>query len=348
MRRAWFLHCLLWSCLGPIIYLTIVGGPNPWYIITGAASGSSMAVGLYYFIFHLAPALRRTTFVVSVLVQLIVLLGTFTLSFFLGVWATMAAANHASPLEPRIMSNSVRFFQFPMARTGYFVAAFGILTLLVVWQLSRKLGPGVLFNWLTGRYHRPREEERIFMFLDLRGSTALGESLGNLKFSSLIQEFFVDLTTPVVESKGEVSHYIGDEAVITWKVRSGLENANCVRLFFRMQDEINARAAHYRAKYGVVPSFKAGLHVGKVVACEVGYLKSEVVYHGDVLNTASRIQSLCGDLGADLLLSGELAACLPFVPDLQWVAAGTHALKGKAGQTDLYQCVRTEAGVSSA
>jgi hypothetical protein len=46
--------------------------------------------------------------------------------------------------------------------------------------VSRKLGPGVFLNWLFGYYQRPRTETRVFMFLDMRDSTKLAESLGDL------------------------------------------------------------------------------------------------------------------------------------------------------------------------
>jgi adenylate cyclase len=35
---------------------------------------------------------------------------------------------------------------------------------------------------------------------------------------------------------------------------------------------------------------KAGAHVGRVVATEVGTIKSEIVFHGDVVNTTARVQ----------------------------------------------------------
>ena len=45
-------------------------------------------------------------------------------------------------------------------------------------QVSRKFGSGVMLGLLMGRYHNPREDERIFMFLDLKASTTHAEKLG--------------------------------------------------------------------------------------------------------------------------------------------------------------------------
>ena len=62
---------------------------------------------------------------------------------------------------------------------------------------------------------------------------------------------------------------------------------------------------------------------------DVGEIKGEIVYHGDTVNTTSRIQEMCGELGRDLLVSAELGARVSPQPGWQWVPLGAHALKGK-------------------
>jgi adenylate cyclase len=209
-------------------------------------------------------------------------------------------------------------------------------------QINRKLGPGVAWNWITGKYHTPKEEERIFMFLDLKNSTTLAEKLGNIRFSKLCQDFFHDLTQPVLETKGEVSHYIGDEAVLTWKPKRGLDHANCLRCFELMEQAIANRADYYTKAYGVVPEFKAGVHIGLVVAAEVGEMKSEIVYHGDVLNTTARITGLCAELDSDLLISGDLNALLMLPEQLSAHSFGPMLLKGKEHEVEIVAVRRGE------
>lgn len=210
-----------------------------------------------------------------------------------------------------------------------------VLPVRFLFALSQKLGPGVLGKWLRGHYHEPREEERIFMFLDMKDSTTLAERLGNIRFSALVRDFFQDLTLPVLQTKAEVSHYIGDEAVLTWTMSAGLANANCVRIFFEFERALARRAPYYTEQYGLVPGFKAGAHCGKVVATEVGDVKSEIVFHGDVLNTAARIQGLCNTLGEGLLLSDRLARSIPLPPDLSAVDLGKADLKGKVEEVEI-------------
>lgn len=222
--------------------------------------------------------------------------GAFFFSLFLCVWAAVGNLDggwrnflHVAGSRPIGYSAS-----------GAVAIAF-IITGIA--NFSKKLGHEVFWNWVTGYYHEPKEEIRFFMFLDLKDSTTLAEQLGDLKFSALVRDFFQDVSRPCFETRAVVSHYIGDEVVLSWKPGDGRANRNCVRYFFLVKRSIEQRADYYRSQYGHVPEFKAGLHLGSVVATEVGESKSEIVFHGDVMNTTARITGLCGTLGCDFLIS---------------------------------------------
>lgn len=177
------------------------------------------------------------------------------------------------------------------------------------------------------------------MFVDMKNSTTLAERLGHLKFSALVRDFMSDLTRPVLETRGEVSHYIGDEAVLTWQMRRGLTQSNVIRCFYLMESQIAKRADYYRAAYGLVPEFKAGAHCGMVVTTEVGEIKSEIVFHGDVLNTAARIPSLCNEFGHTFLISEDLAALVSPPPGSAFLPLGRHLLKGKVRELGILAVV---------
>jgi adenylate cyclase len=215
------------------------------------------------------------------------------------------------------------------------ISYFWMIIVLGTRGVARKLGSSAFWNWIRGYYFTPKEEERIFMFLDMRRSTELAETLGDMKFSKLVRDFFEDLTGPIVETRAEVSHYIGDEAVLTWWPKKGLPEARCLQCFFRMQAVIAKRHDYYKKEYGVVPEFKAGAHIGRVVATEVGQIKSEIVYHGDVLNTTARVQGACGEFGADFLITEALAQRIPATYWLDLQPIGGVALKGKSEKVNL-------------
>src|SRR5690606_30234238 len=89
-------------------------------------------------------------------------------------------------------------------------------------QVYDNFGSGVLWKFITGKYYLPRQEERIFMFLDLKSSTTIAEKIGSKRFFELLKEIFQDITEPIMDSLGEIYQYVGDEVVITWTMRNGL------------------------------------------------------------------------------------------------------------------------------
>lgn len=203
-------------------------------------------------------------------------------------------------------------------------------------EVSENLGPGVLNNFFKGKYHTPVVEERIFMFLDMKASTTIAERIGHVKYFEMLKEYFADLTDPIVNYAGEIYQYVGDEIVISWKVGEGIRMNNCIECFFAMKREIKKQDNKYLQRFGLVPDFKAGFHVGNVTTAEIGVIKKEIIFTGDVLNTTARIQSLCNNYKVDILISGQLLQLLN-VSQLQNVKAIEEAeLRGRDEKVMLY------------
>ena len=219
----------------------------------------------------------------------------------------------------------------------------GVITFLLFFvHLDRLLGPGVLLGYVTGRYHRPRRELRIFMFLDLKGSTTLADEMDADRYFNFLHRYFAEMSEPILETGAEIYQYVGDEVVLTWKMRTGLDEANCIRLFFFIEDQIHAHRDHFLQAYGAVPEFKAGVHAGEVIIAQIGELKSEIVYNGDVLNTTARIQALCNQLGQKLLVSAELMESISLGPEYTILELGSVPLRGKAEALELCAVNRTD------
>jgi adenylate cyclase len=196
-------------------------------------------------------------------------------------------------------------------------------------QLNRLLGPGNLARYMFGRYHRPRQETRIFMFLDLRDSTSIAERLEVGAYYAFLNDVFHHIAEPVLATKAQIYQYVGDQVVLTWPMASGLQNGNCVRAFYEIDAVIQRHGAYYLARYGLVPEFKAGLHGGEVISAEIGELKRDLIYSGDVLNTTARIQSECNRLDARLLVSMELFERLVLPAGVEAESLGEVDLRGK-------------------
>ncbi|UCH66398.1 MAG: adenylate/guanylate cyclase domain-containing protein [Ignavibacterium sp.] len=207
-------------------------------------------------------------------------------------------------------------------------------------QMNKKFGPGILIPMLFGKYRNPKEEERVFMFLDLQSSTAHAEKLGHLKYSALIRDSFMDINQVLVKHNAEVYQYVGDEIVISWPITGNLNSLSCVDFFFACQDQFDMRLDYYMKHYGFVPRFKAGLHLGKVTAVEVGEIKRDIAYHGDTLNTASRIQSVCNQYDKIFLASGNIKEFADLENKYSVELIGDINLRGKTESIDIYSIDR--------
>jgi adenylate cyclase len=215
----------------------------------------------------------------------------------------------------------------------------GILIGLFLIQIDLKLGQLGLWTLVTGKYHHPKEEVRIFMFLDLKSSTRIAEHIGHDRYYKLLNDFFADATVPIVNNRGVIYQYIGDEISVTWETGSQIERANCIRCFFQIQQSIHLKKDHYLSNYGFLPDFKAGIHVGRAMTGEIGIIKKEVVHSGDVLNTASRIQALCNEYGARLIISNAVRELIPSTKKWTYSRLGSLTLKGKKEKTELFSVV---------
>lgn len=202
-------------------------------------------------------------------------------------------------------------------------------------QVNDKFGSGVLWKFIIGKYYLPRQEERIFMFLDLKSSTTIAEKIGSKQFFEMIREIFQDITEPITDNLGEIYQYVGDEVIVSWPVDRGLRENNCLFCFFDIERKMAERQAHYQEKYGQTPTFKAGLHIGEATVGEIGVIKKDIVFSGDVLNTASRIQGECNRYDAGILVSSDLLERMPLDRSFEKIPMGEIHLRGKANKIAL-------------
>ncbi|MFT6816101.1 MAG: adenylate cyclase [Sphingobacteriales bacterium] len=213
----------------------------------------------------------------------------------------------------------------------------GTVTLFTLFllQVNDKFGPGILLKFLAGNYHQPKKEERIFMFMDMRSSTSIAEKIGNEKYFNLLSDLFSDITDPILNNEGEIYQYVGDEIVISWSIKKGIRNANCLRCFTEIQKKLTDLGPIYEKKYEVIPEFKAGLHYGLVMAGEIGVIKKDIIYSGDVLNTTARIQEQCNEYSVDILISKETFDLISDTDGYKLIPLGSIELRGKERKIDL-------------
>jgi adenylate cyclase len=173
------------------------------------------------------------------------------------------------------------------------------------------------------------------MFLDIKSSTSIAEKIGHTKYFNLLKDFFADITSAIIENRGEIYQYVGDEVVISWSLQNGIRDANCLKCYFNIKKKMDVLAPIYKKKYGVVPEFKAGLHYGNVTAGEIGSIKRDIIYSGDVLNTTSRIQEQCKIYDVNFLISRRTFDLVKDKEQFELIHLGNIELRGKQDKIDL-------------
>ncbi len=267
----------------------------------------------------------------------------FTLFFLISLTFISNSLLYEAPLFDPVIMESISQFVGTHAFWSVIFFIIVILGIAVFYSdIEEYLGKGVLGTFL-GRYHKPNRENRIFMFLDMKSSTTIAEDLGHEKYFHLLKAYYRDMTNAIVETSGEVYQYVGDEIVVTWTEKAGLYNNNCIECFRKISQTFEDHKENYLQKFGLVPQFKAGFHIGEVTTGIIGIIKKDVIYTGDILNTAARIQSECNTYHSKILISEALKNRLQTRRDVIFEKIGKPILRGKKEAVTLYSVSYTGA-----
>lgn len=242
----------------------------------------------------------------------------------------------ANILDDQVVANLWTFISsFAFWSVELYIAVIIGVTLFYS-EVSENLGLSVLHNFFVGKYHKPIQEERIFMFLDMKSSTTIAEKLGHVKYFEMLKAYYADLSDPVIQYAGEIYQYVGDEIIVSWKLDSGLQNDNCLKCFFAMKASLQNQTEKYLSKFEVLPTFKAGFHYGQVTTGEIGVIKKDIIFTGDVLNTTARIQGLCNTYSVDILMSAELKEKMSSNHEFKFQTLGESELRGRKKKVELF------------
>lgn len=254
----------------------------------------------------------------------------FMLSVMFVFYHLAASIEMQKSVFSNVVSERYKAFFFSITNISTSIQlGFSLLLSLLYAEIRDNLGQNVLLNFFTGKYHKPIVERRIFMFTDMKDSTTIAEKLGNVKYFNFLRSYYNDLSGAILNHNGEVYQYIGDEIVISWHDVSQNSTQNSVNCFFAMKKELLEKRDVYLKEYGVFPEFKAAIHKGEVTVGEIGALKKEIFFTGDVLNTTARIQSLCSKFKMDLLVSKLIVNDLKCKKNLIIKHIESRTLKGK-------------------
>lgn len=237
-------------------------------------------------------------------------------------------------------SFSVAYFANMMMDEGYVhqIYRYAVLSFFVLFIYTTEtiMGQGTFASFISGRYSKPRKENRVFMFIDMKDSTTIAEQMDDKKFYEFVNESLYFMTGPALKYKASILKYIGDEVIFTWRYDDGFNDDNCTNLHIAINQILNKKKDYFLKKYGFVPVFKSGIHTGECIGAVIGYLKKNVDFSGDTLNTSARIQGMCNQHKANLLISEDVYMNITSTKS-QFEHVGALELKGKENKVDVYK-----------
>ena len=198
------------------------------------------------------------------------------------------------------------------------------------------IGAKTLFHLLIGRYHRPVVEEKVFLFLDMRKSTAFVAALGAVRAKELIGKFLFDLSKPITDHQGEIYLYTGDGLIAMWDWPNAMADRNIVRTVDAIRQTMERESAHYNAIFGRVPEYRIGIHGGEVAISEQGDAKRAIGVYGETINIAARMEQAAKSLGETCVVSEAVVAGLAGRTD-GFTVIGAEPVKGISRPVTIYR-----------
>lgn len=219
----------------------------------------------------------------------------------------------------------------------------GFATLVTLMDTIRQFsGKSVIRNVLLGRYYQAKQEDLVFLFIDLKSSTPLAEKLGSEKFFKLLNEFHSTVEDCARYWGGTIYKYLGDGQIVIWPSDQADQS---FQMILSLSEELQGLQSRVVDEHQHLMTFTAGLHRGATLVGEIGNERREIGYWGDTVNTTQRIQSVCKEHDAEILTSEEFFKALS--PSMQKLAPCEKILginlRGKSTLINLYKIGMPEA-----
>jgi adenylate cyclase len=189
------------------------------------------------------------------------------------------------------------------------VVGFSVIGILVI-RTVHFVGIEHLFHLMVGTYHRPVVQEKVIVFLDINDSTGLSERLGAVQTKSLVGKFLFDISKPITDSGGEIYLYKGDGLIALWEWRDAVRDGRILRAIDAVIGTVERERAEFQEQFGVVPSFRIGVHGGEVVVSEQGDTKRAIGIYGSTINIAARMEEAAKAHNVTCVISGDVAEAL--------------------------------------
>ncbi len=186
------------------------------------------------------------------------------------------------------------------------------------------------------------------LFMDIRGFTPISEQLTPEELVSFLNTLLSPLSDAIQAEGGTIDKYIGDSIMAFWNAPLSIPDhaakaGRASLAMLKVVDDLNDRDAfRFKERKLKAQTVKIGIGLNSGEAC-VGNMGSARRFNysviGDAVNIASRIESSCKPVGAELLVSEDTRKA---APEFAYLEAGEIPLKGKSKPIKLFALLGDE------
>lgn len=316
------LGCLIGYTYTALVYSQVPGSEgSPWLGVATGGMLSALSIGFEIsFVSSPTSWFRKLAFIPSFLLRTIIHLLSILLSFLVCQTVYYWLTDVEIFIFQEDLSSTVVDLAFSFAVVSFIV----LLT-----QIRMFIGNRQLVNLVLGKYHKPLSENRVFLFLDIAGSSVAAQKLGDTRFHRYLNHLFVLFDEPIVRSGGEVHSYVGDAIIAVWHLgETPSDNCRVLDAARKILEACDINAESIEAEFGISPRVRMAIHGGPVVVGETGNSKRQITYLGNTVNVAARIEEKAKGLQANVLASDEFLKHCELPASITVQPEGQHHLKG--------------------
>lgn len=181
------------------------------------------------------------------------------------------------------------------------------------------------------------EQQVATMFIDLRGSTKLGEERFPYDVVFILNQFFAEMAASLQATRGHYAQFSGDGLMALYGLESGIEDG--CRDALKGAVDMNRRLMALNERLGVELReplrIGIGIHCGEAIVGTMGPPSSpNLSAIGDNINIAARLEALTKDYDCTLVVSAVAAQCAGV--DLSRFPAHQARVRGRDEPVDVY------------
>lgn len=287
----------------------------------------------YLFVYKLKKVLRTYPLWINFILKSCILLGSALIITFLLQFLHFILFVGKTPARAyQDILNYALHRNWLLQKIFYWLCIFFVTQLFLI--INEKYSPGVFLDILRGKYIQPKVEKRIVMFIDLKDSTPIAEKLGHHVYFRFIRDFIYQVSSAMIEYNGIIYQYVGDEVITSW-IYKKKNMKKCLAAVIQARRNMQKRSEYFRNKFGQVPEFRVGIHVGDVTVGEIGVIKKDLAMSGDTMNTTARLRSACNELNQHFIVSKDFIEHSD-MESWQSKSLGMVDLKGKGHSLELF------------